>query len=643
MTLGRISLVILALFLLHHTAQSYLAFPLRHRLLNSHQHILSCRRQHPFVIHPLDLSGRSNIPGNEEEIRGALKEKLMTPPSSSKESLENFILPDDATMSALTSKRSYVSIILERLFQTLDDFQLAKKRQGVRKRDLDASIIREKIVVLGSGWGSHAFLKTIDALKYDVTVISPRNHFLFTPMLAASAIGTVDFRSIIEPIRNVNPLVNYVEATCDDIDIEKKSVRCQSVFCEGTACDVTDFELHYDHLIVAVGASVNTFGIKGVKEYCQFLKQVDDASNLRRTIAYCFERANVPGLSEEEIRSTLSFVIVGAGPTGVEFTSELRDWIEREGKKYYGNLLKYVSITLIEAGKSILMVFEKNMQDEGLRQITSRTTSLVEEGYIEKETTNVLLNVGVQEIKEKTIELSNGESIPYGFCVWAAGNGPNPLVLNAVDKIQEQRDMQSSARGRLVIDPWLRIKGAPQVYGIGDCTYVDGNALPATAQVASQQGSYLGRLFSKGYIWSKIPVKQVEIKTRGNNAVENVSGDSIHHNGASAVNDNWIGVDRKYTPYEEIAYISESFAGGKRGLGLKSEKGMQYAKPFQYLNLGVLAYVGASSALAQIDIDDKKVFGQGKVGFLLWRGIYWFKQVNVVFLCLSRCSSFSRA
>ena len=277
--------------------------------------------------------------------------------------------------------------------------------------------------------------------------------------------------------------MNFVEATCEDIDFGAKRISCQSVFCEGTACDLTSFDMEYDYLVIAVGASVNTFGIKGVREYCQFLKQIDDASNLRRTIAYSFERANVPGLSEEEKRTALSFVIVGAGPTGVEFTSELRDWIEKEGKKYYGSLLKYVSITLIEAGNAILMVFEQALQKERLRQITSRTTSLISEGYMDKEATSVMLNVGVKEIDEKLIYLSNGDKIPYGFCVWAAGNGPNSLVLKMIDKLSEQKELQTHARGRIVIDKWLRMKGVSHVFSIGDCTFVEEGALPATAQV----------------------------------------------------------------------------------------------------------------------------------------------------------------
>ena len=89
-----------------------------------------------------------------------------------------------------------------------------------------------------------------------------------------------------------------------------------------------DFDIDYDYLLVAVGATTNTFGIKGVREHCQFLKQIEDASGLRRSLAYCFERASIPGLSIEEKREALSFVIVGAGPTGVEYTGELRDWLE---------------------------------------------------------------------------------------------------------------------------------------------------------------------------------------------------------------------------------------------------------------------------------------------------------------------------
>lgn len=162
----------------------------------------------------------------------------------------------------------------------------------------DASIAFDVMKqMLGAGWGSHAFLKTIDATKYDVTVVSPRNYFTFTPMLAASAVGTVEFRSICEPIRNVNALAEYLEAAATSVDFDQKQLHCTSIKCSGTSCDVTDFTLPYDHLIIATGATTNTFGIKGVREHCQFLKQAEDAVSLRKAIANCFERANIPGLS----------------------------------------------------------------------------------------------------------------------------------------------------------------------------------------------------------------------------------------------------------------------------------------------------------------------------------------------------------
>jgi hypothetical protein len=348
-----------------------------------------------FTLYGADEPG-SIITRNEEEVRAAMKigrevpnpllEELLATSKKEKD-MQTAQLFDAASLDAtflesLTAKRSYYSIVAERLMQTLDDYQLSaeiKKRNEIAMQSVDYSadiqpgqVVKEKLVVLGTGWGSHAFLKTIDATKYDVKVISPRNYFMFTPMLAASAVGTVEFRSICEPIRNVNPFADYLEAAAVSIDSTKKVIQCQSIKCEGVSCDSTDFEVEYDHLLVAVGATTNTFGIKGVREHCHFLKQIEDASGLRKSIANCFERANIPGLSNQEVLDALSFVIVGAGPTGVEFTSELRDWLENEGRKYYPKLLKYVRISLVEAGNAVLAVFDETLQAEALVRLTER-------------------------------------------------------------------------------------------------------------------------------------------------------------------------------------------------------------------------------------------------------------------------------
>lgn len=94
--------------------------------------------------------------------------------------------------------------------------------------------------------------------------------------------------------------------------------------CDGNSCDIDDFTVEYDRLVVTVGAQTNTFGIPGVREHCCFLKQVEDARRIRTAIINCFERANLPSLTEEERKKDLTFAVIGAGPTGIEFAAELR-------------------------------------------------------------------------------------------------------------------------------------------------------------------------------------------------------------------------------------------------------------------------------------------------------------------------------
>ena len=138
---------------------------------------------------------------------------------------------DNGFLESLKKKRSYPSILIERFMQTIDDIQVSQKVKNTSV--LNKSIIREKLVVLGSGWGAYSFLKTIDPTMYDITVISPRNYFTFTPMLAASAVGTVEFRSICEPIRNISPYIQFIESTALSINHITKDISCQSVKCSG--------------------------------------------------------------------------------------------------------------------------------------------------------------------------------------------------------------------------------------------------------------------------------------------------------------------------------------------------------------------------------------------------------------------------
>lgn len=177
----------------------------------------------------------------------------------------------------LTKPRAYPLFLAEKaaefLEATVDDIAkglnigLSVGSSSSMTTPTNGAAVKERIVILGTGWGAASFLKEIDADLYDVTVISPRNYFLFTPMLAGSAVGTVEYRSITQPIREVNRKAKYLEATATDIDPKTNKVTCQSVVCDGNSCEIEDFEVEYDRLIVTVGAQTNTFGVKGVREH----------------------------------------------------------------------------------------------------------------------------------------------------------------------------------------------------------------------------------------------------------------------------------------------------------------------------------------------------------------------------------------
>ena len=284
-----------------------------------------------------------------------------------------------------------------------------------------------------------------------------------------------------------NSDANYLEAAAKEIDLENQVVKCSGLAgnsaVDGVSSDdISDFDVPYDRLIVSVGARINTFGIPGVEEYCDYLKQIEHARHIRKKVVTNFEKANLPGTSEEEIKKLLTFCIIGAGPTGVEFSSELRDFIEQEGPKYYKPLLKYVSIKLIEATPVVLRPFDKKLQDKAVEILTQKSDN---SGLFSENLNELILNKKVSEVTENHIALEDGRNIPYGLAVWAGGIGPLPLTLDIIEKVGgRQKVNQNVARGKLAVDPWLRvIDGQGKIFALGDCACNQGGPLPATAQV----------------------------------------------------------------------------------------------------------------------------------------------------------------
>ena len=115
----------------------------------------------------------------------------------------------------------------------------------------------------------------------------------------------------IKSLYQINRDARFLEALATNVDVNGMTLTCESVICDGNSCEINEFIIPYDRLLVTIGAQTNTFGIPGVREYCNFLKQVEDARRIRTAIVNCFERANLPGLSDEERINILTFAVIG--------------------------------------------------------------------------------------------------------------------------------------------------------------------------------------------------------------------------------------------------------------------------------------------------------------------------------------------
>ncbi|KAK2644210.1 hypothetical protein Ddye_019405 [Dipteronia dyeriana] len=326
----------------------------------------------------------------------------------------------------------------------------------------EAGLRKKKVVVLGTGWAGTSFLKNLNHPSYDVQVISPRNYFAFTPLLPSVTCGTVEARSIVEPVRNIvrkkNVDVCFWEAECFKIDEENKKVYCRSNQ-NSNLNGKKEFSVDYDYLVIAMGARSNTFNTPGVEENCHFLKEVEDAQRIRRTVIDSFEKASLPNLTDEEKNKMLHFVIVGGGPTGVEFAAELHDYVNEDLVNLYPAVKDSVKITLLEAADHILNMFDK------------RITAFAEDKF-QRDGIDVKLGSMVVKVTDKDISTKvrgNGEtsSIPYGMVVWSTGIGPHPIIKDFMKQVGQTN------RRALATDEWLRVEGCDSIYALGDCATVN--------------------------------------------------------------------------------------------------------------------------------------------------------------------------
>jgi NADH dehydrogenase len=332
------------------------------------------------------------------------------------------------------------------------------------KRDKDSQS-RPHVVIIGAGFGGLAAAKTLGKAPVDLVVIDQHNYHLFQPLLYQVATAGLSPADIASPIRQVlrgQPNTAVMLAKVSGVDLARKEV-----IAEGR-------RIGFDKLIVATGARHGYFGHDEWEKHAPGLKRIDDATYLRRRILLAFEKAETVTDAEER-RRLLNFVVVGAGPTGVEMAGAIAELARKALAADFRAIdPSKARIILIEAGPRVLPSFDPPLSDAATRALEKLGVEVCLGGVVTSVDTDGVIVAG-ERMEARTI-------------IWAAGVMASPAGnwLNA----------KTDRAGRVIVEPDLTIPGHPEIFVIGDAASArdpDDSPLPGVAPVAKQQGAYVAK------------------------------------------------------------------------------------------------------------------------------------------------------
>ena len=315
-----------------------------------------------------------------------------------------------------------------------------------------------RVAILGGGFSGTSAARAIGR-RLDVTVVSQDNFLLFTPMLAEVAVGDVDPRHIVTPIRQLAPHARLVQGVVERVDVDSRMIVVRPLFGEGS------IQLEAETIVFALGSVPNTFGVPGVEEYALPFKEIGDALRIRNRLLALLEHA-----THKPDPASTRVVVIGAGYSGAEISGALADFLRPAAASFYKEAPP-PAVTLVDAVPRVTPALSPSLSRAAARALVARGVELA-------------LGSAVAEVGPKGIRLANGREIDAATVIWAAGVKPHPLVAKLGLPVE---------KGRLIVDGHLR--AAPGIYAVGDVARVQAGegVSPPTAQFALRQGRYLGR------------------------------------------------------------------------------------------------------------------------------------------------------
>ena len=332
---------------------------------------------------------------------------------------------------------------------------------------------RKRVVIIGGGFAGIAAAHALRHADAEVILIDRRNHYIFQPLLYQVATAVLSPAEIAAPIRQLEakqPNVSVLLAEVTGIDVASRTI-------EAATPGAGVLKIAFDYLVVATGMRPSYFGHDEFARYAPGLKSLGDAETIRAKILSAFELAATTEDEDERARQ-MTFVLVGAGPSGVELAASLAHLVKVTLR---GNFHRIdptkANIILLDAGKRVLPTFAESLS----RRVSKR---------LKKLGVKVTTDVKVEKVDEQGV-IAGGTRIPSATVLWTAGVAASP--------IPKMLGTKTDRAGRALVDPFLKIVDAPGVFVVGDAASVMQNEhpVPGVAQVAIQEGRYVGRLIAK--------------------------------------------------------------------------------------------------------------------------------------------------
>lgn len=346
-----------------------------------------------------------------------------------------------------------------------------------------------RVVVIGGGFGGIEVARALGRANMPVTLIDRQNYHLFQPLLYQVATAALSPADIAEPIRKILRRYRSAQVILGEVEHIDRDARAV-VLREGR-------RVPYDVLVLATGATHSYFGHQDWERSAPGLKTISDARLIRSEILRCFEEAEIAEDPAERDR-LMTFAVVGGGPTGVEMAGAIAELARYVLAKDFRNIKpERAKVLLVEAGARLLPAFPESLAADAEKRLKRLGVT-------------VLLNSPVTPLSREAIVVE-GRTLPVGVTIWAAGVAASPAA--------KWIGVETDKAGRIRVAPDFSVPGVPDTFAIGDITVAldeTGKPLPGLAQVAKQEGVYLGRALARRL---PRPFPPFRYHSRGNTAV----------------------------------------------------------------------------------------------------------------------------